>query len=131
MTTLHLLFSHQISEAQEQEARQRFGVQRILPLSPTLQQRWSDFPPTGPLGPEEVAPFCTYLTQNAQEDDLVLIQGDFGAVVLMVSYCLSRNLVPIYATTYRRVTEHTEAGRTHKTSTFEHVQFRHYQRLPD
>jgi len=64
---------------------------------------------------------------NAKKGDLLLVQGDFGATVCMISFAKKLGIVPIYATTCRKVEERVEGDRIITLRHFEHVRFRRYE----
>lgn len=127
MSQLFLLFSHKLTPAQEADARHSLGIQQIHYLPDDLQSIWSQVPP-GQLDLAAYArPFCDFLVQQAQAQDYVLIQGDFGLSFYMVQFCFRQQLVPVYATTHRKVQEITQPdGKVIKQLEFEHQMFRPY-----
>lgn len=122
-----LLFSHQLTQQQEKEAIQRFGVKHFLSLPEDLQELWSDMP----ADIEELDPTLdvlkTFIKRHTKDGDIVLIQGDFGATYNMVQYCKSLKLKTVYATTKRVSTMlHSEKEKYIKKAQFEHRRFREY-----
>lgn len=127
MKSMALLFSHQLTEIQKQEAREKWGVKRFLPLPPSLQSQWSNIPAEGDFSYHWMEPFVTWLMENTSTGDLVLIQGEFGAVYVMVSWCHLQERIPIYATTERRYESHRlPDGSIENRHIFRHVNFRRY-----
>ena len=125
MAKLFLLFSHQLTEAQRDDARESLGVGSgdIKYLPEDLQQRFSNAPPElASIGPW-VQPLKDWLKQCAKPGDYVLIQGDFGVVVSLVAFCKEQGLRPLYATTAREV---VMEGDGKKTSIFKHIRYRFY-----
>lgn len=120
-----LLFSHTLSEEQIIDAKSKYGVGEFVYLPKNLQQLWSNFNPE--LEQLTLDDFKSFLSQNANQGDVVLIQGDFGATFAMVNFALERGLVPVYATTQREVVEVVEDGQTVKKSIFKHRRFRRYE----
>ena len=126
-TTLFLLFSHQITEAQEADAFATLGVKQILSMPSDLQAVWSNIPADRSELSDYLEPVRRWLSFLAQKGDHVLIQGDFGACYLMVSFALDHDLVPVYSTTRRDVEEELQAdGTTRLTHHFRHQRFRRY-----
>ena len=74
-------------------------------------------------------PIKNWLATNAKSDDIVLVQGDFGATFMIVDYCLDNNLIPIYATTKRNVEETILNENIISKRKFSHVLFRLYERI--
>lgn len=127
MPNLYLLFSHQLTAEQEADARGRWALQQIIPLPQNLQALWSNVPTDPATDLQEfLQPVADWLAQ-AQPQDVVLLQGDFGATFMMVSLCLQRGLLPVYATTTRSATETTlQDGSVRIERTFRHAGFRSY-----
>ena len=63
------------------------------------------------------------LQENAKQNDVVMIQGDFGLSYNLINYAKSLDLIPVYATTKRIAAMHGAL----KCSMFEHVVFREYK----
>jgi len=125
MKRMFLLFSHKLTEEQEKDAKKSFGVDEFIYLPQNLQEIWSNIPPEI----EDIKPLLEdikqFLRDNAKTGDIVLIQGDFGAVVEMVEF-VRFWLLPVYATTKRVVKEIEKDGKIVKVSEFKHVRFRKY-----
>ena len=127
--TLFLIFNHDLTDLQRQDAHSSLGVGRIVDIPPDLKLLWRQIPP----GLEGIAgylgPLKRWLLENAQKDDFVLIQGDFGAVYIMVNFAFDNGLTPVYSTTDRRVVEkHGADGAVELTHVFRHERFRRYER---
>ena len=126
MKKMFLLFSHTITEAQEQDATGVFGVEEFVRLPAELQKLWSNVPADLDNVVDYLQPVRDFLIDNMEEDDVVLVQGDFGATCAMASFVKSLGGVAVYATTKRDVIEKEIDGKIVKTSVFEHVRFRIY-----
>ncbi len=127
--TLFLIFNHQFTPAQDEDARSSLGVDRIVPLPPDMQRLWSAIPPELPQISDYLDPIRDWLLTNARPDDYVLIQGDFGACYLMALFAEEKGLVPIYSTTRREAMEEPQPdGSVRLTHRFEHQMFRRYGR---
>lgn len=103
--TLFQLFSHQLTPDQLTCARKDFGVTCVQAPPELIQQIWSQVPSDKAQITSFLSPVKSWLEENAQKGDLVLIQGDFGATFLMATHALSLGLTPIYATTQRKARE--------------------------
>ena len=125
MKKMFLLFSHRLTDEQEMDARENFGIEEFVYLPEKLQKVWSNIPPEI----EDIKPLLEdikqFLRDNANKGDIVLIQGDFGAVVEMVEF-VRFWLIPVYATTKRISKEIEKDGKIVKVSEFKHVRFRKY-----
>ena len=125
---LFLLFSHALTDEQEQDARASLGVEEVVALPEALQQRWSNVPPDLASIREHLQPVLDWLGEQARPGDYVLIQGDFGAVHRAVGFALAQGLTAIYATTARRVKETRRPdGRVESMRVFQHVRYRRYE----
>ncbi|QTA80252.1 Uncharacterized protein dnl_25480 [Desulfonema limicola] len=127
MTTLFLLFNHQITPDQERDARTTLKIKTIITMPAEIQDIWSQVPP----GLDKISgilePVKSWLASQASPGDYVLIQGDFGACFIMVNLAFELGLVPVYATTCREVTEELEPdGSLKLTRRFKHQRFRIY-----
>ncbi|MFA7090829.1 MAG: CRISPR-associated protein Csx20 [Arcobacteraceae bacterium] len=123
---MFLFFSHELTNAQILDAKENWRVKEFISLPQELQEQWSNIPS----GIENLTSYLTahkqFLAQHTQFEDMVLIQGDFGAVYNIVNFAKELGLKPVYATTNRIIEEFEEEGKTIKKSIFEHVRFREY-----
>ncbi|MBD3824988.1 MAG: hypothetical protein IE916_10850, partial [Epsilonproteobacteria bacterium] len=126
MRDVYLLFSHSLSDVQKDELQKIWHVRESIHMPQELQKIWSNISPDLESLDELLAPVKSYLVSHAKKDDLVLIQGDFGAVYIMVNFAKSLGLTVVYATTKRIVQEYEEDGKMVKKSIFEHRRFREY-----
>ena len=122
-----LLFSHQLTDIQEREAKEVWGVNQFLSLPDSLQKRWSSIPPEGSFSSKWLQPILFWLEEKTSPNDLVLIQGEFGAVYTMVTWCHNNERLPVYATTKRRFEScRLPDGSNRNRHVFQHVNFRRY-----
>lgn len=127
MKKLFLLFSHKLTPTQSKSAQATYGVEDFIYMPLELQSLWSKVPPDIEKIADYLVPLKNYLQKNAKKDDVVLIQGDFGASYHMVRFSKELGLTPIYATTKRRVKEYIQDELLVKESVFEFVRFREYE----
>lgn len=129
MKRMFLLFSHTLTEAQMQNAQETFGLLEFCRLPEDLQALWSSVDPRGELPIADLDRIVDFLLLESDPGDIVLVQGDFGAVYYVADACLETNRIPVYATTYRQCVEtrHPD-GSVSVTHTFSHIQFRPYRR---
>lgn len=121
-----LLFSHTLTPQQITDAKSSFGVEEFMLLDDDLQHIWSNVPADLEEVVEYLQPVRDFLIENMEEDDVVLIQGDFGATCAMAWFVKSLAGEAVYATTKRNVVEKEIEGKIVKTSIFEHVRFRKF-----
>lgn len=126
MKKLFLLFSHTLTEVQEEDALNALGVNEFVALPEALQKLWSNIPPHLTKLDEYLEPLKEYIRSNANKGDVFLIQGDFGGCYEMVNFVKSMGLTAVHSTTTRDVVEKTVDGKVEKFSRFEHVIFRLY-----
>ena len=127
MSALFLVFNHDLSQDQEEDARRGLGVDTIHELPESLRKLWGQIPADAEALESIIQPLKDFLGENAGPGDYVLIQGDFGACFLMVNFCQKQDLVPVYATTVRDAVEETDSdGTVRLQHRFRHVRFRPY-----
>jgi len=126
MKRLILLFSHSLTPEQRDDATDNLGVGEFISLDSELQRVWSNVPPSLESLDEYLRPIKDFVSHNLNQDDIVLVQGDFGATFAMVSFVHSIGGVAVYATTRRDVVEEESKGEIVKTSIFRHIRFREY-----
>ncbi|GAB4187719.1 MAG: CRISPR-associated protein Csx20 [Calditrichia bacterium] len=129
MRKMFVLLNHTLTEKQIREARDVWKVDSIVETPEQIRTFWSQIDAQMEFNKESMAIVLNWLEENSGENDLVLIQGDFGAVFYLVDYCFHRKLVPVYATTRRTSREEMQPdGTVRKFSLFDHVRFRQYRR---
>lgn len=121
-----LLFSHTLTLEQKKDARENLEVGEFISLPEDLQQKWSNIPPELESLKEYLQDIFEWIGKASEVGDYVLVEGDFGATYLVVNYCLKQGLIPVYATTQRRVVEEVagDGVKTHRA--FKYVRFRKY-----
>ncbi len=123
---MFLLFSHKLTKKQIEDARLNWNIEEFIYLPKELQTIWSNISPDLDSLEDILIPLKEFVKKNAISNDVLLIQGDFGACFSMVNFCKKLNLIPVYATTKRIVKEFEEDGKMIKKSIFEHRRFREY-----
>lgn len=126
MKKMFLLFSHNLTQTQIDDAQNSLEIKEFVSLPNDLQMGWSNIPSEIESLKEYLIPFRNFLTENSEYDDVVLIQGDFGAVYQMVNFAKDLGLKAVYATTTRVIEEIVVDDKTVKKSIFEHRRFREY-----
>jgi hypothetical protein len=125
--TLFLLFNHSLTSIQEEDARNRLGISRIIAPPEPVSALWRQIPTELEALEGYLAPVEEWLKEKAKPGDYVLIQGDFGACYLMVRYAMQIHLITIYSTTRRDAEEEPALnGNVTLTHRFRHVAFRRY-----
>lgn len=124
MKRMILFFSHQLTETQREEARAELGVKKFLSLPENLQEKWSQIEPFPDKIPMDA--FFSYLQENSQKGDVILIQGDYGATCALVAYAKQIGCIPVYATAVRGNSIAGEKDPELKEGSFKHCRFRRY-----
>lgn len=127
MKKMFLLFSHNLTQTQIDDAQNSLEIKEFVSLPNDLQMVWSNIPSEIESLKEYLIPFRNFLTENSEYEDVVLIQGDFGAVYQMVNFAKDLGLKAVYATTTRVIEEVVINDKTVKKSIFEHRRFREYE----
>jgi len=129
MPKMLLVFSHELTEDQEEDAKNALGVNKFLYMPDDIKRLWINIPPTLASLKKYLQPVKSWIKENAEKGDYVLIHGDFGAVYLIVNYAFSQSLIPIYATTERKAVEKTMPDGIVKIERiFKHKMFRRYEK---
>lgn len=126
---LYLLFNHKLTPEQENDALKTLQVTDFVYLSDELQQIWSNVPSNEANLKSYLDKITKYVKKNVQKDDVVLVQGDFGATFMMVDLVRSLGGKAVYATTKRSVVEVMDGDKVIKQSVFKHEMFREYKTL--
>jgi hypothetical protein len=126
MKKMILLFSHTLTDEQKQDAKTNWSIEEFITLPIALQTIWSNVPSELEDIVEYLKPIREFLLEKIEANDIVLVQGDFGATYKTVSFINSLNGLAVYATTKRDVIEKEIDGKIIKTSVFKHIRFRRY-----
>ena len=120
-----LLFSHQLTENQEKELVENFKVKKIVSLSSELQEMWSNVSIKENYK-ENQEKIKKYIEENFNENDVMLVQGNWGYTYNIVKWSIEKRLVPVYSYTERNVEEIKDGENVKKISYFKHVKFIEY-----
>ena len=120
-----LLFSHQLTENQEKELVENFRVKKIVSLSSELQEMWSNVSIKENYK-ENLEKIKKYIEENFNENDVMLVQGNWGYTYNIVKWSIEKKLVPVYSYTERNVEEIKDGENVKKISYFKHVKFIEY-----
>ena len=114
-----LLFSHQLTENQEKELVENFKVKKIVSLSSELQEMWSNVSIKENYK-ENLEKIKKYIEENFNENDVMLVQGNWGYTYNIVKWSIEKRLVPVYSYTERNVEEIKDGENVKKISYFKH-----------
>jgi hypothetical protein len=126
MPKMLLLFSHKLTETQIKDAKETLKVDKFVYLPKELQELFSQIPPELPDLNEYLMPIKDFIAQKSNNNDYILIQGDFGAVYNLINFANSLGLIAIYSTNKRVAKEIFIDNKLIKVSEFEHIRFRKY-----
>ena len=121
------LLNHEPTSAQKEQLLYLHDISEIVRAPAEAANIWLSIPPEQPSIVELLQPVVQWISENSQENDWLWVQGDGGAVFVIVQYALKNQLIPVYATTKRESIEYVENGKTFKKSVFSHIQFRRYE----
>jgi len=68
-----------------------------------------------------------YIEENFNENDVMLVQGNWGYTYNIVKWSIEKKLVPVYSYTERNVEEIKDGENVKKISYFKHVKFIEYE----
>lgn len=126
---LFTLFNHTLTTAQKADAEKVLGVSQIKETPREVFDLWSRISPYRKELYSYLEPVRKWLEISTRPGDYLLLQGDFGAVFLLVEFANRIKIMPVYSTTERVVVEKPLAGGTVKLEhQFKHVIYRHYGR---
>lgn len=121
MKKLVLLFSHQLTEKQEIDAKESLECNEIIYMTKELKEKWQNLEIE-----RDLIDFKNFLEEVTTVGDYVLVQGEWGATYEMINYCKEKKLIPIYSSTRREVEEKKEGEAIVKMSKFVHRGFVKY-----
>lgn len=129
MHRMLLVFSHELTPEQIEDARTTLNINEFVPLPSDLQKLWQNIPPADLSIIGYMEHFRRFVKDNADKGGYALIQGDVGAVYLMVNFAFSLGLIPVYATTERDVLEKRMPDNSVISERiFKHKIFRRYEK---
>ncbi|MCR5064118.1 MAG: hypothetical protein K6A89_12635 [Treponema sp.] len=108
------------------ELLEKYSCDKIIYPSKELAAVWSQIPAV-PENDRTVIKAVTAWLDSAEEKDVLVIQGEFGATFIMVDYALKNKMIPLHAVTKRVETEQRDGEIVHRQYVFEHVCFRRYE----
>ena len=120
MKNFIVLMSHDMSKEQKLDAQNSLDISNIVEAPKNIKSIWANINPVGNLDQAELSKITNWIEQNSNTDDYILVQGEFGATFYIVDYCFKKGLIPVYATTKRRVTETREGDKVITNRIFVH-----------
>lgn len=123
-----LVFSHEMTENQEKELREIYGVEIIENLPKELQKMWSNVSIKENYK-ENFERIKKYVGENFSENDLIVVQGNWGYTYSLVKWAIDKNYIPVYSYTERNVEEIKDGENVKKISYFKHIKFVKYSEI--
>ena len=102
MKKMFVLISHGLTQEQKSQALKVFGVENIINIA---DDTWSNINPADENILYALNTYKKELMLEAKADDILLVQGDFGATYNMINFAKNIGIKTIYATTKRIVKE--------------------------
>lgn len=124
MKTLFILINHVLTPEQEEGARKNLNIDKFVNIA---DAKWSDIDPSEKGVIKVVETYKDKLRSQAKSGDVLLVQGDFGATYNMIRFAKNMDLIAVYATTKRIVSEQVENGKVVIKREFKHARFREYE----
>ena len=124
------LLNHQLTERQIEELKNRYKCEKIIYPSQEFSAKWAQIPPSLVLDLQVIKSIVDWLS-SAKENDVFVVQGEYGSTFALVDYALKKNLIPIYSVTKRIAKEEKEGEKITRHYVFEHECFRQYSYFKD
>lgn len=126
MKKAYVLLNHQLTENQIEELKKDYNCSDIIYPDQNLVANWSGIAATKELDLKVLAAVISWLGQ-ANKEDVLVVQGEFGSTFYVVDYALKNGLVPVHAVTQRIAEESREGEVVTKKYVFQHCCFREYR----
>lgn len=123
-----VLMSHDMSEIQKSDANKDLKITKIIEAPPHIKKIWANIDPTSDLNTIKLDEVVSWIKENSSKQDYILVQGEYGATFYIVDYCFKNNLIPVYATSIRRVEESRKGEEVITNRVFVHQGYRKYIR---
>ena len=120
--------SHDMSDIQKNDAYENLKVTKIIEAPTNIKKIWGNIEPISDLNTVKLDEIVSWIKENSNKQDYVLVQGEFGATFYIVDYCFKNNLIPVYATSIRRVEETRQGEKVITNRVFVHEGYRRYIR---
>lgn len=130
MAKAYCLLNHELTENQKNELFGKFYVSQVIYPDEELKSNWAQIPATESFDRKIIVQIINWLSE-AEENDCLIIQGEFGSTFLIVDYALKNNLIPLHAVTKRCSVEEKKGESIIKKIEFQHVCFRKYMNYED
>lgn len=123
MKTMFILMSHEMTDQQKADAKETLLVNKLDVMPSDI---WSQIPSDFASIEQCLVELKAYISLRADKEDYLLVQGDYGATYSMVQFAKEIGIIPVYATSKRKVQELAEGEKVTTVREFTHVRFRKY-----
>ena len=120
------LLNHELTQNQIAELKGKFRIERIVYPREELSKMWSQITATEELDMDVINTVVSWLS-SANQNDVLIVQGEFGSTFMIVDYALKNGLIPLHAVTKRVANEQRNGEIVYRQYIFEHVCFRKYK----
>ncbi len=123
----YILTNHKLTPAQEEELSQRYKCEQTIYPDKSMRNYWSNISPEGQFDLNKLHRITDKISKLLKENDVVVVQGEFGCTFYVVDFCNKMKFTPLYAASSREYTEVINPdGSVQRNHLFRHVQFREY-----
>lgn len=126
MKKAFVLTNHNTTEDQIRDLTSNWGILDIVELPANLKQIWGTIPPNTDCVSGYVQPVIDWLVSNCSNQDIVWVQGEWGATLTVIHWYKKNTIKAVYSTTKRTATETKTENGTIMTHVFKHVRFREF-----
>ena len=127
MPRLFNITNHAITDEQRADAVATLGIDEVIETPPDVAYRWSTVPPELDSVCDYVQPVIDWLaSESLLYNDVVWVQGEWGAVFAIVQWCKENYIRCVYATTKRTAEEVKTDKGIQIMHLFKHVRFRDF-----
>lgn len=122
------LLNHSLTDLQVEDLKNHWDCRSVIYPPEEISRFWSQIPESD-ITEDLLEPVLDWLDKCARQNDIVIIQGEFGATFALVSRCLEQGLVPVHSVTRRVAEERKEGEAVYRASVFKHIRFRKYRKI--
>ena len=123
---LFVITNHGITDEQRKDAIASLGVSGFVKLPDIWKEVWGRIPPEAASVDGVVQPVLDWLSEMREPDDIVWVQGEWGATVTVLDYCRRMGIRCVYSTTARVAEDINTPEGVKATHIIKHVRYRDY-----
>lgn len=122
------LLNHRLTDNQIQELKINWNCNEIIYPPESISLFWAQIPDKD-ISQDLLQPVVDWVKNVSHSDDLIIVQGEFGATYALVSWCFDHDLIPVHSVTKRVAEEEREGETVFRSYVFKHIRFRKYQEI--